>query len=115
MQDGGFRSCRLNHKASDSKTSWHQAGLRQIRKRKCGHSLMVKFQPSKLAMRVRFPLPALPFCWIRRFWHEAHRPQGEAITTDLICARAKHVDLLPAEVVERENPISRKHEGKSLR
>jgi hypothetical protein len=23
-----------------------------------GHSLMVKFQPSKLAMRVRFPLPA---------------------------------------------------------
>jgi hypothetical protein len=24
-----------------------------------GHSLMVKFQPSKLAMRVRFPLPAL--------------------------------------------------------
>jgi hypothetical protein len=24
----------------------------------CGHSLMVKFQPSKLAMRVRFPLPA---------------------------------------------------------
>src|ERR1700756_4805887 len=26
-----------------------------------GHSLMVKFQPSKLAMRVRFPLPALFF------------------------------------------------------
>jgi hypothetical protein len=26
--------------------------------RKRGHSLMVKFQPSKLAMRVRFPLPA---------------------------------------------------------
>ena len=25
---------------------------------RCGHSLMVKFQPSKLAMRVRFPLPA---------------------------------------------------------
>ena len=25
-----------------------------------GHSLMVKFQPSKLAMRVRFPLPAVP-------------------------------------------------------
>jgi hypothetical protein len=25
-----------------------------------GHSLMVKFQPSKLAMRVRFPLPAHP-------------------------------------------------------
>jgi hypothetical protein len=24
-----------------------------------GHSLMVKFQPSKLAMRVRFPLPAI--------------------------------------------------------
>jgi hypothetical protein len=24
----------------------------------CGHSLMVKLQPSKLAMRVRFPLPA---------------------------------------------------------
>jgi hypothetical protein len=23
-----------------------------------GHSLMVKYQPSKLAMRVRFPLPA---------------------------------------------------------
>jgi hypothetical protein len=27
----------------------------------CGHSLMVKFQPSKLAMRVRFPLPAISF------------------------------------------------------
>jgi hypothetical protein len=25
-----------------------------------GHSLMVKFQSSKLAMRVRFPLPAPP-------------------------------------------------------
>jgi hypothetical protein len=61
MQDGGFRFCGLNHQASDSKTSWHQAGLRQIRERKRGHSLMVKFQPSKLAMRVRSPLPALPF------------------------------------------------------
>jgi hypothetical protein len=28
-----------------------------------GHSLMVKFQPSKLAMRVRFPLPALCPKW----------------------------------------------------
>lgn len=26
--------------------------------RVCGHSLVVKLQPSKLAMRVRFPLPA---------------------------------------------------------
>jgi hypothetical protein len=28
---------------------------------RCGHSLMVKLQPSKLAMRVRFPLPAHSF------------------------------------------------------
>jgi hypothetical protein len=31
---------------------WHQYSY-------CGHSLVVKFQPSKLAMRVRFPLPAI--------------------------------------------------------
>lgn len=29
--------------------------------RVCGHSLVVKLQPSKLAMRVRFPLPARLF------------------------------------------------------
>jgi hypothetical protein len=33
-------------------------GSRQLEPGRCGHSLMVKFQPSKLAMRVRFPLPA---------------------------------------------------------
>ena len=33
-------------------------GSRQLKSAPCGHSLMVKFQPSKLAMRVRFPLPA---------------------------------------------------------
>jgi hypothetical protein len=43
---------------------------------------MVKFQPSKLAMRVRFPLPA-PRC----------------------SSSAKPVDLFLPEVVERENPI----------
>jgi hypothetical protein len=38
--------------------SWHlQDGAAALIPR--GHSLMVKFQPSKLAMRVRFPLPAI--------------------------------------------------------
>jgi hypothetical protein len=31
-----------------------------------GHSLMVKFQPSKLAMRVRFPLPAFRILHLER-------------------------------------------------
>jgi hypothetical protein len=41
-----------------------------------GHSLMVKFQPSKLAMRVRFPLPAL-LPMKKRLFRPPRSPQSE--------------------------------------
>jgi hypothetical protein len=52
-----FSGRRTSHRAPN-KTSWHTQALWQSIATQRGHSLMVKFQPSKLAMRVRFPLPA---------------------------------------------------------
>lgn len=42
----------------------------------CGHSLMVKLQPSKLAMRVRFPLPALFLYKVYRVYMGLHQIFG---------------------------------------
>src|SRR5438552_1386836 len=44
-------------KRTRRKSAWQQRSPASGLFRR-GHSLMVKFQPSKLAMRVRFPLPA---------------------------------------------------------
>src|SRR5215469_7592544 len=52
-----LRGClaeRAENTACDPATSWHPCFPFDLR----GHSLMVKLQPSKLAMRVRFSLPA---------------------------------------------------------
>src|SRR5947209_6417490 len=47
-----------------SKSAWQRPRM-TARFSQRGHSLMVKFQPSKLAMRVRFPLPAPTFTAVK--------------------------------------------------
>src|SRR5438067_4167659 len=45
-----------------------------------GHSLMVKFQPSKLAMRVRFPLPAHFFSPSEKDMNESRWTLSDVLT-----------------------------------
>jgi hypothetical protein len=57
--NGGFRR-RRNHRPHPEIGLVNRDNPQHLFRRapNCGHSLMVKLQPSKLAMRVRFSLPA---------------------------------------------------------
>jgi hypothetical protein len=56
--DRGLMNLRAPLARKNTWQGWRCAAALAAR----GHSLMVKLQPSKLAMRVRFPLPALLRC-----------------------------------------------------